>query len=359
MRWLASFSLLIGVGVTCTSCSFRPSPETTNTPGAVEGTENTVPESDQGTFFVVKPYRATADAPFLLVLRLVPKAGCVGKNPQNHSKASDEEVLVQMDEDPQVAYEPQQFKTVPCKDSFVRVTVKKKGSGLASVTAYAQGYEFYSESLDVGFDGKVRVTSSAPLSYGEPGTLNVEVVTQDDKPISFDSDLSLTLQTVDAELALGGSKSDWVQSLELHLRPGARSSPPFQIQSKKFRGGTVHLSTSLSLGADVILSQENHSFDVAPVWWLPILMAIFGAVLYFVYSVYSDDKRENVRSKLWATLAAGVIAWLFTGFDLLGLKLDTNSLRTYAITGFLFCFLGVDVLLTKRFPRTVHTPKEK
>ncbi len=88
-------------------------------------------------------------------------------------------------------------------------------------------------------------------------------------------------------------------------------------------------------------------------------MAIFGAVLYFVYSVYSDDKRENVRSKLWATLAAGVIAWLFTGFDLLGLKLDTNSLRTYAITGFLFCFLGVDVLLTKRFPRTVHTPKEK
>jgi len=118
------------------------------------------------------------------------------------------------------------------------------------------------------------------------------------------------------------------------------------------------LTTSLAMSG-IILSQENHSFEVAPASWLPILSAIIGALLYSLYSIVNDEKRAKIREKIGTGVVAGAIAWLFTGFDLLGLRLDTHSLRTYAVTGFLFAFLGVAVLLSKKFPRTVQVVKQE
>lgn len=342
MAWRTSFVVILALGLAncCWSKAVQQVPAKT--------------EDQLGRIVGVYPNKATVESPFHLVLTLKPKTGCNEADTQSKRKPA--EVLVNMFLDPQVEYDPKQFKVLPCKDAFVRVTVKKKGAGLANLAAFADGYSYFSEGLDVGFDGKVNVTSTAPLSYGEPGTLNVEVVGQDDKPLSFANPLSVTLESLDAAL-LGPSENanQWTHSVTLHLDPGARSSPQFQIKSEKVRGGAVHLSTSLLLGV-VILSQENHSFNAAPAAWLPVVLAIFGALLYSLYSILSDDRRENVKQKLFASSVAGTIAWLFTGFDLLGLKLDTNSLRTYAITGFLFSFLGVDVLLSRKFPRTIHTP---
>jgi drug/metabolite transporter (DMT)-like permease len=142
------------------------------------------------------------------------------------------------------------------------------------------------------------------------------------------------------------------------MTTGARSSPPFRIKSQNLYGGTIHLTTSLAMSG-IILSQENHSFEVAPASWLPILSAIIGALLYSLYSIVNDEKRAKIREKIGTGVVAGAIAWLFTGFDLLGLRLDTHSLRTYAVTGFLFAFLGVAVLLSKKFPRTVQVVKQE
>lgn len=336
---------------------FRSRTSKTTPPGkeaAVEKNDanNDVKETEAlGSIEVTRQHIATIDSPFLIVIRLVPVAKCPNKD--NRAK----EVFVRMDEDPQVEYKPQKFNVKPCEQAFVTVTVKKKGSGLASLGAYADGYNFYSAAMDVGFEGKVRLTSTAPLHYNEPGSLNVEVIGQDDKPLSFGSSVSVTLESVDALISSGDS--NWSRSVTLSLNPGARSSSPFQIKSQNLYGGMIHLSTSLINGQDppVILSQENHSFEVAPAWWIPLLLGIFGAVLYCIYSILSDDDRSKISQKIGTSIVAGAIAWLFAGFDLLGLKLDTQSLRTYAISGFLFSFLGVDVLLSKRFPRTIHPPK--
>ena len=313
-------------------------------------TGKTVGEIQLGRISGVFPYKTTVDSPFQLVLTLEPNTGCRDADAQSKGRP---EVLVNMYLDQQVEYDPKQFKVSPCKNAFVRVTVKKKEAGLASLAAFADGYDYFSRGLDVGFDGKVKVTSTAPLSYDEPGTLNVEIVGQDDKPLRFPNSLDVILESVDAALLVPNADANqWTHSVTLSLGPGARSSPQFQIKSEKVRGGAVHLSTSLLLG-DVVIGQENHSFEAAPASWLPVLLAIIGALLYGVYSILSDDSRTKWKQKLLASAVAGTIAWLFTGFDLLGLKLDTSSLRTYAITGFLFCFLGVDVLLSKKFPRTI------
>jgi hypothetical protein len=352
MKWHGSALSSVIVGLALASCSKPPNQVRPSVPPPSLQNETSDTE-DQGTISWVRPNKVTVGNPFFLVLRLEPKAGCDSSASSSGKQLA--EVLVRMELDSQVEYAPPQLKVRPCTQQFVRVTVKEKGVGLAGLTAYAEGYDNLDTSVDVGFDGKVRVTSNAPLAYNEPGTLNVEVVSQDDKPLSFNSPVDISLQSVDAQLL--GTDGQWSNSTTLQLKAGARSSPQFQIKSEKLTGGTIHLSASLVVPVNVIVSQENHQFEVAPVWWLPVLLAMFGALLYSVYSILSDDKNEKMLQKLFASILAGAIAWLFTGFDLLGLKLDTSSLRTYAITGFLFAFLGVDVLLSKKFPRTIHTPK--
>lgn len=49
------------------------------------------------------------------------------------------------------------------------------------------------------------------------------------------------------------------------------------------------------------------------------------------------------------SILAGIIAWLFADFDILGIKLDPHVLRTYPLLGFLFSYIGIDVLLRGRF----------
>ena len=257
----------------------------------------------------------------------------------------------------QVEYAQETFSASECKNNYIKATVKNKGSGLVHFVAFADGYSEFDTTVDVGFDGKVRLTQTAPLSYNEPGALNVEVVDQDGKALSFDNGLSIELASVDAVILNSAAKPHWGPEATLEMAPGARFSPPFSIKSQNLSGGDIHLTTSLKLG-EVILTQENHSFEVAPARWLPVLSAIIGALLYSLFSIENDEKRSKIWEKIGTGIVAGAIAWLFTGFDILGLKLDTHSLRTYTITGFLFAFLGVDVLLSKKFPRTVQAAKE-
>lgn len=347
-RSLPAIALVI---LFCDSCSSSRGPRTEEVQqtGAVQ--QNPTEEDQLGKFDFTIPNRAKVNAPFQITLQLTPKTGC-GQKATNEKPASLE---VRMGDKPgEIEYKPPTFSAIPCKNNYVTVTVKEKGPGIASLLGIAEGYHNFDESVDVGFDAKVRLTTAAPLGYNQPGTLNVEIVDLDGKPLSFANDLSVTLESADALIS---ADSQWGSHGKLVMLPGARSSPPFQIKSQNRYGGAIHLTTSLLMGS-IILSQENHSFDVAPATWLPILSAIIGALLYGAYSIVSDDKRSKILEKVGASVVAGTIAWLFTGFDILGLKLDTHSLRSFAITGFLFAFLGVDVLLSKRFPRTVSAKTE-
>ena len=50
-----------------------------------------------------------------------------------------------------------------------------------------------------------------------------------------------------------------------------------------------------------------------------------------------------------ASIIGGIIAYLFAGYDLLGLKLDPNVLKTYPLLGFIFSYAGIEILLAKKF----------
>jgi hypothetical protein len=99
-----------------------------------------------------------------------------------------------------------------------------------------------------------------------------------------------------------------------------------------------------------VVTQANFSLQVVPVWWLPIALAMSGSLLYWIYSF---ARKPVVSSAIFPEIIAGIfgglIAYLFAGYDLLGLKLDPNVLKTYPLLGFLFAYVGIDVLLGNRF----------
>jgi len=49
---------------------------------------------------------------------------------------------------------------------------------------------------------------------------------------------------------------------------------------------------------------------------------------------------------------AGALAYFLSNFDVLGIAVDTSSLRGFVILGFLFSYVGVDLIL-----KTLVSPK--
>jgi hypothetical protein len=137
------------------------------------------------------------------------------------------------------------------------------------------------------------------------------------------------------------------------LQPGAGGSPQFQVRSTKISGGTIRLLANVTLpynGPE--LTQESFSFQVTPTSWLPIAFAMGGSLLYWLYALVKqapDKWSPAIPLQIIASILGGLIAYLFAGFDLLGLKLDPNVLKTYALLGFLFGYVGIEMLLAEKF----------
>jgi len=51
--------------------------------------------------------------------------------------------------------------------------------------------------------------------------------------------------------------------------------------------------------------------------------------------------------KLFAGAIAGAAAYLLADLDVIGVKLDTSSPRTFCILSFLFAYIGLDVLMNR------------
>jgi len=296
------------------------------------------------------PYRADLGTPFVVTVSL--------RGAQDDSARPLHITMGAIGAD--IKYEPPSFRLNPGQRQLVNVTVKSSRTGLAIVNAYpGEGDEqdICDVTIDVGFQGHLKVTA-LPLSYNEAQSLNVQIVDNNEKPIAAGTQLSMELQSADADLSTSkfqpeAKPNDRNPLVSLDVPVGSTASLPFSIRSLNLKGGPVHLLATLKKD-DQVLTQNVFSLDTEPVWWLPIALAIGGAIVYgFYHDLEETDSNSHWRSalplRLLATVLAGVIAYLFADFDLLGLKLDPHLLRTYPLLGFLFSFLGVDILVSKRF----------
>ena len=275
------------------------------------------------------PYRAEIGRPFVVAVAL--------EAPDESSSTMVPVTMGGHGDD--VTYEPAAFTLSPGKKQFVNVTVKSSRSGLVVMNAFpGDDRGFCDFVIDVGFQGHLKATA-LPLVYNEPQSLNVQIVDSNDKPIPADTSLKMSLQSADAVL----------NAATLDVPIGSTESLPFLMRSMNLKGGPVHLLATLTTKDRVVLSQNVFALDTEPVWWLPVLLAIGGGLLHGIYRALQEPRSRGLIVKLAISIVAGLVAYLFANLDLLGLKLDPHLLRTYPLIGFLFSFIGIDVLLPGKF----------
>lgn len=267
-------------------------------------------------------------------------------------------VTVTTDDGEAVSYKPSSFPLTPGKHQRVQVKINKTGAGIVPIALFAdEGYYPYTTEIEVGFQGHLKAAHITALTYDDPAAVNIGIVDSNDKSLAVDAPLEMQVQAVDALLSDGvlsqtTKERIWTDHLKMRISPGARSSPQFQIRSTNIKGGDVHLLATLNLQYDgAVIAQDSFSFSVNPALWLPIVLAILGSLLYGAYNFVQSPKSswQDILLQLAASVLGGVIAYLFAGFDLLGIKLDPNVLKTYPLLGFLFSYIGIEILLSKRF----------
>jgi len=353
-----------------------------------EGDSGIVSDTGSSGMYCFAPDRAEIGKPFLMSVSIPPvntrpqtfsstthlPTSPVLPSPEEQQRLSAKITHVVMAHDLTIRYRPEKFDLSPGHRESVSVTLLPGAgsAGLASLSALSSDdLDSCSRIIDVGFQGHLQIVSPDPLAYNEPRVLEVQLLDTNNKPLSLGQYVTMDVQSADASLG----RADKVVPLSgegepilLSMQPGASSSGPFRIASTNWKGGPVHLTASLRLSdgsgfGGFILTQNSFAFDANPVAWLPIVLAISGALLFALYRIaQAPPLVRNLSSVIPGTIItsilAGIIAWLFADFDLLGIKLDPHILRTYPLLGFLFSYVGIDVLLKGRFEaRQYDSPK--
>jgi hypothetical protein len=292
------------------------------------------------------PYRATAGKAFTIVVYL-------------KDDAPTEAEAVIMGPRDRITFDPPSFTVHKRVPMFVSATINEKGFGTAYVEAIGPGIgDFCDLTIDTGFPGKLKAAVST-LPYNHPLAFSVQITDGNDKPLPVEAPLSMEIQSWDLLLdknSIPRAGDTAGKTIRVPVAIGSVSSQPVELRSMNWKGGTVHLLATLKTNVGSVVAQDTLSLESEPVWWLPLALAVMGALLYVLYRVTQEENfwtqwKTILPRRLLAGAVAGIIAYLFADSDPLGLKLDTHVLRTYPLLGFLFSFLGIDVLLGKFWPK--------
>lgn len=239
------------------------------------------------------------------------------------------------------------------------VTVKVMGAGadgLPYLNVFSDGYGDAELPVNVGFLGHIKMSSTRPLPYEGWSTITLALVDKDGKSFSTEKPLEVLVQSTDAALRMGGEQSGLIK---LPLLRNANVTQPFQVRPLKLQGGDIHLNATLTTEAipGFSLDTQYLSLQADPAWWLPLVLAIGGGLMYGIYKALNTAEwpKERVAYAIGAALLtsalAGLFGYLIASLDLLGLKLDPNSLRSYPLLGFLVAYIGVDPFVSKIVPK--------
>jgi len=149
---------------------------------------------------------------------------------------------------------------------------------------------------------------------------------------------------------------EWKSSLSLNLERGATSAPDMEIMPKTFSLANATVSAKLRINGNRTLLEDRFQTRALPRWWIQLLMAVIGGLLWSIYQVVApaepaSTKRRRLLARVAVGIIAGIAAYLLASYDILGIKADTSSLRAFVVLGFLFSFVGIEGVLSKMLPR--------
>ncbi len=297
------------------------------------------------------PWAAEVDRPFTADVSL---EACGEPKP-----APGEHVEVRMEQTSDTEYSPRVFTLLPGSHQAVTITVKKSQGGLAQVIASAPPWQPVYASLDVGFAASLRPRLDDTIEAGSEQVAAFDFVDSNGHPVVLGAPVSLHLE---AEKGLLGAGADprWSKAITLSLRRGATTTPPFRLRAGASAPDRGLLAAAVMMNETRVLRDQQFAFTIVPQWWLQLLVGVLGGLLHATSQTLIDYSRLRrrvrlVRSavlKLLTGALAGSFAYLLASWNILGIRVDTTSLRAFALLGFLFSYLGVDAVVRRLLPET-------
>jgi hypothetical protein len=178
-------------------------------------------------------------------------------------------------------------------------------------------------------------------------------------PVPLDTGVRLSLQA--SKLTLCDKECDnekkWTDRLDLDVPIGASASTAVELKSDSWVSDTGTLNVEVRSPSEYLFVVYDQNLEVKfiPRWYVPLMMAMLGGV---IHSFYRTGKRyahyrggvarfilRNVLPGIATGLLAGFLAYLLANWGVLGIKADTTGLQGYMVLGFLFSYVGVDLIL--------------
>jgi hypothetical protein len=255
-----------------------------------------------------------------------------------------------------IKYEPRVFTLKAGERKTVKATIVKTYCGLVQIEATANGWEDLKTIVDTGFSAKLKSNITDAMDSGITKSFTISLVDNQGNPAPLDADVDLTLQGSQIKLKTPDDKN-WHDHLRLEMRQGSSSTQALNIQSDSLIADKGLISAQLESKDKFVVNNSELWIDVKPRWFVPLLMAILGGLLHSVYKIVKQATDPQQPHSAWALffrvvvsgLVIGVIsgglAYLLASWGVLGIKVDTTTLQGFVILGFLFSYVGVDMIL--------------
>jgi hypothetical protein len=267
-------------------------------------------------------------------------------------------VEVRMEQTSDTLYDPRVFSLKPGEHQLVKIKVLKSEGGLAQIIATPQRpWLPESVSLDVGFSAILRPRVDETIEAGSIQPVSLDLVDADGQPVSIGAPLSVRVATEKSQLR-SNATSVWSDELEFQLQRGATSTPSFQLKAPNSAPDRDVLASVVSLNGSYALRDQKFPITIVPQWWLQLAVGILGGLLHAVSKMISDYSKAKRRAKfakltvvkLVTGVVAGCVAYLLASWNVVGIRIDTTSLRAFAVLGFLLSYVGVDAVIRRLVP---------
>jgi len=270
-------------------------------------------------------------------------------------------VKVFMEQTNKVLYEPRVFEVKPDEPrTQVKVTIVKAPSGLAMIRASANGLEELLEPLDVNFSVKLKPNNlDQPLVSGVATNVNFDFVNGKGEPVALDAPIRLTLSSANLYVRIKPTDA-WVDTVELDVPQNYTSSPAIQVKPRWLwspNNGLLGVAARIGDKGNYSFTvrNENLPFKVVPRWWLPLVVAILGGIIFSLYQAAQDWAKSTepkarrvvpiLIQRILPGALAGALAYFLVNMNILGIKIDTTALQGFLVLGFLFAYVGIDTIL--------------
>lgn len=268
---------------------------------------------------------------------------------------------VSLEQNAVVTYQPRTISLGLGDRRTIRVEVNETSSGLSEVAASASKLAPLRITINSGFKGTLRSDLGSDVSAGRTHTFTLHFVDQSNQQLKLDAPVEIQLSATEAHFL--SETGSWTPTLALRVPKGASSTNLISLRARSSVGSRGKIMALARINVDNVLAHTLVPFTVTPAWWVSLGMSMLGGFLYSFSRTLRDFPRSGRASSrrkfllltglptLLSGCIAGVVAYLLASWDILGLNIDTSSLRGFIILGFLFSYVGIDAVLDLVQPR--------